>query len=304
VKAVWRGPLPVANPVRKFNLTLRNAFTRGAHDRPVMSNGTHGSAAQRRRVIIARTARMTALSVVLSVAICIACMLAFFPTDSAAAMTIEQQWLVAIVMSAAIPGLVAPVVIWRIQTLMDALDEANAALARLAATDQLTGLLNRRGFEEAAEALLKEASRSGAPVAALMCDIDHFKKINDTYGHDFGDQAIRHVARLIAGKQAAAGAIAGRHGGEEFVLLLPGASQGQARLIAEELRIACSLSPVEWNGQSARVTISAGLVVVERVESNLGQMLNQADLALYAAKRGGRNQVVLGPVEEGAAQAA
>ncbi len=137
-----------------------------------------------------------------------------------------------------------------------------------------------------------------------MCDIDHFKKINDTYGHDFGDEAIRHVARLIAAKQEAVGAIAGRHGGEEFVLLLPGASQGQAKLIAEELRIACSLSPVAWNGQSARVTISAGLFVVERVESGLGQMLTQADLALYAAKRGGRNQVVLGPVEEGAAQAA
>ncbi len=69
-------------------------------------------------------------------------MLAFFPTDQAAAMTVQQQWIVAIVMSAAIPGLVAPVVIWRIQTLMDALDAANAELARLAATDQLTGLLN------------------------------------------------------------------------------------------------------------------------------------------------------------------
>ncbi len=251
-----------------------------------------------------RTAKMTALSVILSVVICIACMVAFFPTDSAAAMTVQQQWIVAIAMSAVIPGLVAPVVIWRIQTLMDALDEANAELARLAATDQLTGLLNRRGFEEAAERLLKEASVSGAPVAALMCDIDHFKKINDTYGHDFGDQAIRHVARLIADRRTIAGAIAGRHGGEEFVLLLPDASPGQAKLIAEELRIACSLSPVEWNGVSARVTISAGLFVVERVESGLGQMLNQADLALYAAKRGGRNQVVLGPVEDDAAKAA
>ncbi len=104
--------------------------------------------------------------------------------------------------------------------------------------------------------------------------------------------------------RAVPGAIAGRHGGEEFVVLLPGASQGEAKLIAEELRIACSLSAVEWNGTSARVTISAGLFVVERIESGLGQMLNQADLALYAAKRGGRNQVVLGPVEEGEAEAA
>ncbi len=259
---------------------------------------------EKRREILVRTARMTTLSVVLSVVICIASMLAFFPTDSSAAMTVQQQWIVAIAMSAVIPGLVAPVVIWRIQTLMDALDEANAALARLAATDQLTGLLNRRGFEEAADRLLKEASASGMPVAALMCDIDHFKKINDTYGHDFGDQAIRHVAGLIAEKQAATGAIAGRHGGEEFVMLLPGASPGQAKIIAEELRIACHLSPVVWNGESARVTISAGLFVVERVENGLGQMLNQADLALYAAKRGGRNQVVLGPVEEGEAKAA
>ncbi len=146
------------------------------------------STPERRREILARTVKMTALSVILSVVVCIASMLAFFPTDDGAAMTVQQQWIVAIAMSAMIPGMVAPVVIWRIQTLMDALDAANRELARLASTDQLTGLLNRRGFEEAAERLLKDASVSGAPVAALMCDIDHFKKINDTYGHDFGDQ--------------------------------------------------------------------------------------------------------------------
>ena len=262
------------------------------------------SAAKRRREILIRTASMTALSVILSVSICIASMVLFFPKDAAAAMTIEQQWLVGIVMSAAIPGLVAPVVIWRIQTLMDALDQANAKLARLAATDQLTGLLNRRGFEEAAEAILRDAARDGAPVVALMCDIDHFKKINDSYGHDFGDQAIRHVARLIGSRELAPGAIAGRHGGEEFVVLMPGVSTGEAKLIAEELRIACNLSPVDWNGTSARVTMSVGLFGAPRIESGLSQLLNQADLALYAAKRGGRNQVVAGPVDEASSAAA
>ena len=121
--------------------------------------------------------------------------------------------------------LVAPVVSWRNLTLMTALDRARQELARVAATDQLTGLLNRRGFEEAAARVLDQAEEKGEPVAILMCDIDHFKSINDTYGHEFGDQSIRQVANMLAKLDHVPQAIAGRHGGEEFVVLLPGLSR-------------------------------------------------------------------------------
>lgn len=261
--------------------------------RPAMTINAPAS----RRDIFRRTFQMTAVSVALSVGLCVLGMSAFVSPEAGAGMTVREQWTMAITMSALIPAVVAPVVVWRIQSLMEALDRANIELARLAATDQLTGLLNRRGFEDAAEALLHRAAATRSPVAALMCDIDHFKTINDTHGHAFGDQAIRHVARLIADKQWAPGAIAGRHGGEEFAILLPGASTGQAKLIAEQLRVACGLSPVEWNGASARVTISVGVISSPPIESGLSQLLKQADHALYAAKRGGRNQVVAGPVE-------
>lgn len=256
-----------------------------------------------RSQVVRRTIRMTALSIVLSVGLCALGMFAFFPANDGVVVTAQQQWAVAIAMSALIPAIVAPAVIWRIQTLMEALDRSNLELKRLAATDQLTGLFNRRGFEEAAQTLLCTAAATSVPVAMLMCDIDHFKAINDTHGHDFGDQAICHVARLIADQPAVPGAIAGRHGGEEFVILLPGVSPIQAKLIAEELRIACSLTPVSWNGDSARVTISVGLSSAARIGSGLSQLLTQADLALYAAKRAGRNQVVAGPVEVATAAA-
>ena len=125
----------------------------------------------------------------------------------------------------------------------------------------------------------------------LMCDIDHFKNINDTYGHDFGDQALKHVAKVIGETLAKYDIIASRFGGEEFALLLPNSTTGFAKVAAEELRIACALLPVEAEGKSTRVTMSVGVASATQPQSDLTRLLSFADTALYRAKRGGRNRV-------------
>lgn len=163
-----------------------------------------------------------------------------------------------------------------------------------ALTDPLSGLKNRRGLERDVEDL--RATEGGlAGVALLLADIDHFKQINDTYGHLFGDKVIRAVAQVlhanIKGRDVAA-----RIGGEEFAVLLPGTSLGAARLLADRLRIAIERSRIHRGGDKApavgNVTISIG-VAAGLADDAFENLMDRADRALYAAKRGGRNRVCL-----------
>ena len=234
---------------------------------------------------------MTLGSILISVAIVAGVILAFFGVDAARGVTVGEFWGFALGFAVGVPAIACPVVGIRMLMMLRDLNAAKEELARIADTDQLSGLLNRRGFEKAAVKALAEAEKSGQSIAMLMCDIDHFKNINDTFGHDFGDQALKHVAEVIRKTLAKHDVIASRFGGEEFALLLPNATTGLAKVAAEELRIACSLQPLEAEGKSTRVTMSVGIAAATQPQSDLTRLLSFADGALYRAKRGGRNRV-------------
>ena len=175
---------------------------------------------------------------------------------------------------------------------MHALNLAHEELERIARTDQLTGLLNRRGFLHLAEAAINSARVTQCPATLLMCDIDFFKCINDQFGHDGGDVVLSHIAEVMRSALGEQKAILGRQGGEEFIVLLPGFSFEEASVAAEAIRIACLSRPVKWNAQVISVTMSIGLAASARAESDLSALISRADLALYDAKRNGRNQIV------------
>lgn len=234
---------------------------------------------------------MTIVSIVISVAIVVGVLLLVFGVDAARGVTVGQFWGMAMAFAIGVPAVACPVVGTRMLMLLRDLNQAKEELARIADTDQLTSLLNRRGFEKAAALALAKAESSASPIAILMCDIDHFKSINDTYGHDFGDAALKTVAAVIRDTLSQHGVIACRFGGEEFVLLLPDASTARARLLAEELRIALSFRAVEWQGQTSRITMSVGIAAAPRPQSDLNRLLTSADGALYRAKNSGRNRV-------------
>jgi len=163
-----------------------------------------------------------------------------------------------------------------------------ADVRMLSETDALSRLLNRGGFEQHAGALLQEADAKGRPMALVICDLDHFKAINDTFGHASGDMVIRAFGAFL--REASAQHVVGRIGGEEFAILLPGANLAAARLFAEAVRAAFSSLPVEGLPERLRCTASFG--VAERMPGEmLSDLLSRADKALYEAKRDGRDCV-------------
>lgn len=169
--------------------------------------------------------------------------------------------------------------------------EARAAALR----DELTGLYNRRAFFELGERLLVRAKRQRTPVAILMCDLDHFKKINDTYGHEAGDQVLRAIGQLLREKVRDSD-IAARIGGEEFALLLPETSVREAMNLADRLLQLLRSLRVEHNGQTIRPTASIGLAMKQPQDThNLEQLLSRADHAMYLSKAAGRDRLSLYP---------
>ncbi|MEX0590687.1 MAG: diguanylate cyclase, partial [Xanthobacteraceae bacterium] len=158
-------------------------------------------------------------------------------------------------------------------------------LVRLATTDPLTALLNRRAFFEKAEDVCAHAG-AGSRLSAIMLDIDHFKRINDGYGHDAGDQVIRAVAKTAAGRNE----IVGRLGGEEFALLLQDRALPGALVLAEELRAAMAALELKAHGNIVKFTASFGVEEWEFGDT-IDDLLRRADLALYQAKAAGRNRV-------------
>jgi two-component system, cell cycle response regulator len=160
-------------------------------------------------------------------------------------------------------------------------------LLRLATTDPLTGMLNRRAFFVQAEEACERAG-AGSSLSAVMLDIDHFKRVNDTHGHDVGDAAIRGIAREAA---ATGKAILGRLGGEEFAFLLEGRALSDAVEIAEDLRLRLSELRFETDMEELSVTSSFGVSEWEGGDT-IDRLLKRADMALYQAKLDGRNRVV------------
>ncbi len=195
-------------------------------------------------------------------------------------------------LAAAQTALFCPIVAYRSIAVLRDLNIARDELEKLSLTDQLTGLFNRRGFDRAASVALAAAGALGRPVAALMCDIDHFKKINDEFGHEFGDAALRQFAELLRTVVAGDDIVLGRQGGEEFVVLLLGYERRDALALAERLRKACAERSVEMNGESVSISVSIGLAATPSCDGQVRALVARADSALYEAKRDGRNRVV------------
>ena len=168
------------------------------------------------------------------------------------------------------------------------LEHANAELERQAFFDRLTGAANRRYFESLLDREAERAERYGTPFALVMFDLDHFKRVNDTWGHDTGDVVLQEVAR-IADERLREPDVLGRWGGEEFMILLPGDSVAQAGVAAEAVRARVAEHGFPQVGQ---VTISLG-VAGHRPGEPRKELLRRVDEALYRAKREGRNRVVM-----------
>ncbi len=166
----------------------------------------------------------------------------------------------------------------------------------LAMTDALTGTFNRRAFMERADKECFIAQRHGLPLALLMIDVDHFKKINDRYGHPAGDEVLAEIARLLTSRLRKEDTL-GRYGGEEFCVLLPGTDEPGAVAIGEALRMAISTSPLTKGSPPVFATVSIGITVKPAADRmfrpDFSKLLAAADAALYQAKHDGRNRVVL-----------
>ncbi len=158
-----------------------------------------------------------------------------------------------------------------------------------AMTDPLTGLFNRRGFFDAAEKLVANQRKSGEPVTIMMFDLDHFKSINDRFGHETGDEALQAFAATASGSMRAHD-IVGRLGGEEFAAILPGGLD-TAIMVAERVRAAFEVRGVEIAGHAMNATVSIGVTHALPDVAHIQTMLARADRALYAAKATGRNRV-------------
>ncbi|GAA4738608.1 hypothetical protein GCM10023328_19350 [Modestobacter marinus] len=194
----------------------------------------------------------------------------------------------------AVPPLPGPVGLVALAAVLTCLTVAARYLASAdlhsrdeAVLDPMTGLYNRLTLADRFTQAQEEAADDGGSLALVMCDVDHFKSINDTHGHDRGDQVLIELARRLR-RSLRAGDVAFRVGGEEFVVLLPGRDGAAAVQIAERMRLAVSAEPLA----GLPVTISSGVVVATGGDGTLGGLLRSCDAALYAAKAAGRDRVV------------
>ena len=171
---------------------------------------------------------------------------------------------------------------------------ANENLARLSFADALTGLANRRCFDETLDKEWRRASRLQIPLAVVMADVDEFKLYNDALGHPEGDRCLAAVAEVLRKSLGRAGDLAARYGGEEFVVLIPGADQVAALAVAEGMRAACQARAIAHPASPVGpcVTLSLGVASCVPSDQTSGAWLvAQADAALYRAKQEGRNRV-------------
>ncbi|RYG64879.1 diguanylate cyclase [bacterium] len=192
----------------------------------------------------------------------------------------------------------------RMRRLQDDLKASNEQLSRLAITDALTGLLNRRGFDTQLEDELWRARRFGHSIALVLFDLDRFKRVNDTWGHSQGDVVLQRFAEVLTLSSRRVDKVA-RFGGEEFALLLPSTDEAGVRTVCEKVRTATEamripLPPQDGKEQWINVTVSGGGIVLPRISEGGAEMphissglFEVADRSLYSAKEGGRNRIVI-----------
>lgn len=192
--------------------------------------------------------------------------------------------------AAVIAGILAPIISYGFIYLTGQLNLAEQQMRHLATTDGLTGVLNRRYFFERSEIELQRAIRYGHPLSMLIFDIDHFKEVNDRFGHQAGDAVIRQLADMTVNTIRSTDLL-GRYGGEEFILLLPEAGFESAWKVAERLRKKVESHVFNFDGNAISITISVGISSLESPDTDLEALISRADRSLYAAKDAGRNCV-------------
>ena len=182
----------------------------------------------------------------------------------------------------------------RVVLLEQSLRDANAQIERLSVTDPLLGIFNRRYLHSRLDQEVARARRYGAPLALIMSDLDHFKSINDSYGHQAGDAVLQHVAALAGSTLRQATDWMARYGGEEFVIVLPETRAPGATAVAEKIRLLCEQTPAELAVGRIQVTASFGVAAIDPADASDPDgdaLLRDADKALYESKRRGRNLV-------------
>lgn len=178
------------------------------------------------------------------------------------------------------------------------LESSNKKLHKLSMQDGLTGIANRRHFDDQLEAEIKNAAKSQTPVTLIMIDIDHFKLFNDNYGHQLGDECLKKVAKQLSAACLKSADVPARYGGEEFVILLPGTSQKDAAKVANRFASALTQDNIEHklSDTADYVTVSMGIATFDQgSEYNGIELIKNADKALYQAKENGRNRIELAP---------
>ncbi len=170
--------------------------------------------------------------------------------------------------------------------------DISAKMKRMATHDELTRLLNRRGFNEYGRRAFSAAQRNGEPLSVILTDIDRFKFINDKFGHAAGDAALVHFAKMFAESRRKEDVVA-RVGGEEFALLLPGTELRDAMAIADQLCARIGSTPMDMTSVGLPMTSSFGVAAISEKDTSLDEMVVRADHAMYRSKRAGRNQVDL-----------
>ncbi len=189
-----------------------------------------------------------------------------------------------------------------VETLRDMTEhkKAQLALQQLATLDSLTGVANRRSFDDKLHSEWNRARRQNGPLALVMVDVDYFKAYNDRYGHQGGDECLKAVSAILQGQAFRAGDLTARYGGEEFAIILPNTGLDGAREVAERIRAGIEQAALPHAGSQVApyITVSLGVAaLVPGHDSHPGMLVALADQALYTAKRGGRNRVCVADTE-------
>jgi len=246
------------------------------------------------RDVLRRTLIRTVISVAAASAVNLLLSLAFFGTDPDAMVSTGYATMIFLVEIAIVSGLIGFIMSYKSSRSLQRFALIQTELWQVSRTDQLTGLLNRRGFIEAAASAL-ETSDENITAVAFMCDVDRFKLINDSLGHEFGDAVLVEVANLLSAHAKENGMIVGRHGGEEFAGLLFCKDVEEAMQAANSIRETCASMEIVHDGASVQITISIGLAPSDHNPSLYG-MIRHADRALYQAKEAGRNRVIVAKI--------
>ena len=244
-----------------------------------------------------RAAKRAALAVGAAVILNLALLGVVFGTDPASTIRLGQFAAYCVLSGAVIAAVLAGGMAFGSSLMMRELFLARVELLNLSHTDQLTGLLNRRGYDKAALEALQKAGKARVPAVAFMCDIDRFKAINDRFGHDFGDKVLIAIGEAMRSFGEANGMLVARHGGEEFSAFMIDVTTEQAIQHANALRRICAAKTIPMSGgEVASVTLSIGLAT-SNDPTTLLDIMRTADQALYLAKRRGRDRVVPADVD-------